>query len=49
MIDFFVKGGPLMWPILLCSLIALVLVFAKSFQFYGSNNWKAAWTVSPCA
>jgi biopolymer transport protein ExbB len=42
MIDFFVKGGPLMWPILLCSLIALALVFAKSFQFYGSNKRLSA-------
>jgi len=42
MIDFFMKGGPLMWPILLCSLIALALVFAKSFQFYGSNKRLSA-------
>jgi len=42
MIDFFVKDGPLMWPILLCSLIALALVFAKSFQFYSSNKRLSA-------
>jgi biopolymer transport protein ExbB len=35
MIDFFVKGGALMWPILLCSIVALALIIAKSMQFRG--------------
>ncbi len=34
MIDFFVKGGPLMWPILICSVVALALVIAKALQFW---------------
>lgn len=34
MIDFFVKGGALMWPILLCSVVALGLIIAKSVQFW---------------
>jgi biopolymer transport protein ExbB len=42
MIDFFVKGGPLMWPILLCSVIALALILAKALQFYGSHKWLSA-------
>jgi biopolymer transport protein ExbB len=33
MIDFFVKGGMLMWPILLCSIVALALVIIKGIQF----------------
>jgi biopolymer transport protein ExbB len=42
MIDFFVKGGPLMWPILACSVIALALIFAKAFQFHGSRKRLSA-------
>ncbi len=38
MIDFFLKGGPLMWPILLCSVIAAALIVAKGLQFYGSRR-----------
>lgn len=33
MFDLFLKGGPLMWPILLCSVIALAVVLRKAFQF----------------
>jgi biopolymer transport protein ExbB len=33
MIDFFIKGGALMWPILLCSIVALALIVAKGLQF----------------
>jgi len=33
MIDFFMKGGVLMWPILCCSIVALALIIAKGFQF----------------
>jgi biopolymer transport protein ExbB len=42
MIDFFVKGGPLMWPILSCSVIALALILAKAVQFYGSRKRLSA-------
>ncbi len=35
MIDFFVKGGPLMWPILLCSVTALSIILSKSVQYHG--------------
>jgi biopolymer transport protein ExbB len=34
MIDFFIKGGVLMWPILACSVVALALIVAKSLQFW---------------
>jgi biopolymer transport protein ExbB len=33
MIDFFLKGGALMWPILFCSVVALTLIVAKGLQF----------------
>lgn len=33
MIDFFIKGGALMWPILLCSIVAMALIVSKAFQF----------------
>jgi biopolymer transport protein ExbB/TolQ len=39
MIDFFVKGGALMWSILLRSVIALALILAKAVQSYGSRKW----------
>lgn len=32
MIDFFLKGGLLMWPILLCSIVALALIILKALQ-----------------
>lgn len=33
MIDFFLKGGALMWPILACSVLALALIVSKAVQF----------------
>jgi biopolymer transport protein ExbB len=33
MIDLFIKGGALMWPILLCSIVALALIVTKGLQF----------------
>lgn len=33
MIDLFIKGGALMWPILLCSVVALALIVTKGLQF----------------
>ncbi|GLI35372.1 MotA/TolQ/ExbB proton channel family protein [Desulforhabdus amnigena] len=33
MIDFFMKGGALMWPILLCSVVALALILTKALQY----------------
>ena len=31
--DFFAKGGPLMWPILLCSVLALAIVLFKTLEY----------------
>ena len=33
MVDFFLKGGPLMWPILFCSVIALAITIYKTVMF----------------
>jgi biopolymer transport protein ExbB len=35
MLDMFLKGGPLMWPILLCSVLALSIGLKKGLQFHG--------------
>lgn len=34
MIELFLKGGPLMWPLLFCSVIALALFLMKLFWFF---------------
>ncbi|MBN2538575.1 MAG: MotA/TolQ/ExbB proton channel family protein [Deltaproteobacteria bacterium] len=33
MVDFFLKGGPLMWPILFCSVLALAITIYKAVMF----------------
>ena len=32
--DYFLKGGPLMWPLLVCSVLALAIVLTKLWFFY---------------
>uniref|UniRef100_A0A7C4VT67 MotA/TolQ/ExbB proton channel family protein n=1 Tax=Desulfatirhabdium butyrativorans TaxID=340467 RepID=A0A7C4VT67_9BACT len=39
MMDLFVKGGPLMWPILLCSILAMAIALKKAWEFW--SIWKA--------
>ncbi|MDD2901666.1 MAG: MotA/TolQ/ExbB proton channel family protein [Syntrophales bacterium] len=33
MLEYFLKGGPIMWPILLCSVAALAITITKAWQF----------------
>ena len=34
MVDLFLKGGPLMYPLAACSLIALAIMIEKTVQFW---------------
>ncbi|MFZ5450621.1 MAG: MotA/TolQ/ExbB proton channel family protein [Thermodesulfobacteriota bacterium] len=34
MLEYFLKGGPIMWPILLCSVAALAITISKAWQFF---------------
>ena len=34
MFEFFLKGGPLIWPILLCSVIAFAIILERLWHFY---------------
>lgn len=37
-VDFFVRGGPIMWPILVCAIAALVVVVERSLWWWGLNR-----------
>lgn len=37
-VDFFVRGGPIMWPILLCAIAALVVVVERSIWWWGLHR-----------
>ena len=38
MFDFFVKGGPLMWPILLCSIISITIIVDRFYILHKSKT-----------
>lgn len=38
MFDLFLKGGPLIWPILLCSIVAITIILERSYCFYRARN-----------
>jgi biopolymer transport protein ExbB len=37
-VDFFVRGGPIMWPILFCAIAALVVVVERSIWWWSLNR-----------
>ena len=44
--DFFVRGGPMMWPILLCLLAALVVVAERSLWWWSLNRRTRGETIN---
>ena len=38
MLEIFIKGGPLMYPILLCSVLALAIFFERLWSFFRMNR-----------
>ena len=39
-IDYFVKGGPIMWPILVVSIIAVTVVLERAFWWFRQNSLR---------
>ena len=37
-LDYFLKGGPIMWPILLCLTAALVVVIERALWWYAQSR-----------
>jgi biopolymer transport protein ExbB len=42
MIDLFIKGGPLMYPLLLCSVVSLAVIIERGVQYLGSKINRSA-------
>ncbi|HEC68771.1 MAG TPA: MotA/TolQ/ExbB proton channel family protein [Candidatus Omnitrophica bacterium] len=38
MFDFFLRGGPLMWLILLCSIISITIILERFYYFYQART-----------
>lgn len=37
MYNFFIKGGPLMWPIALCSIVSMAFILERLYYFYRTS------------
>ena len=38
MLDFFLKGGPVMYPLLICSIISLAIIFERTLFWFRLNR-----------
>ncbi len=38
MFNFFLKGGPLIWPILVCSIISITIILERLYHFYRART-----------
>lgn len=38
MFDLFLKGGPLMWPILVCSIVSITIILERYYCFYRTKT-----------
>jgi biopolymer transport protein ExbB len=38
MFEFFLKGGPLMWLLLLCSVVSLAIILERIYYFYSNRS-----------
>lgn len=34
LVDYFVRGGPVMWPLLLCSILGAIFIIERAISFY---------------
>ena len=38
MLEFILKGGPLMWPLIICSILSLAIIFERGYVFYRARR-----------
>ena len=38
--EFFIKGGPIMWPLLICSILSLAITFERAWFWWQANRQK---------
>lgn len=46
-LDFFLKGGPIMWPILLCALAAIVVIAERSLWWFQLGRRSTSRSLEP--